>query len=102
MDGIVKVHEKIFRFLQHWRSKHEGFTFVLRKSDLKKRLSLGYWFHGNDDYIALSFWSGTDWQRRIPNISFIIKPENGETFLQISTMDSVEKTDLILSLFEPG
>ncbi len=101
MDGIVKVHEKIFRFLQNWRSKHEGFTFVLRKSDLKKRLSTGYWFYGNDDYIALSFWTGTDWQRRIPNISFIIKPENGETYLQISTMDSVEKTNLISSLFDP-
>lgn len=94
------LHNRILNFLLDWRKTHSGLTFSLRKSDLSKRLSLGYWFYGNDDYIAISFWTGMDWQSKVPNISFIIVPVTGECFLQFSAKDSIEKNELVKYFFE--
>jgi predicted ATPase len=96
---MPRIHDTILKYLLNWRKKHPGFTFTLRKSDLSKRLSSGYWFHGNDDYIAISFWSGMDWQSKVPNIAFVIIPITGECFLQLSAKDSPEKNELIQSFF---
>jgi predicted ATPase len=96
---IVSIHEKLLRFLLDWKRKHAGFTFSLRKSDISKRLSAGYWFHGNDEYISISFWTGLDWQSKVPNISFVIIPITGECYVQFSAKDSEEKDNLIHSLF---
>ncbi len=82
------------------RTKNSGLTFVLRESDLRKRLSSGYWFLGNDDYIALSFWSGTDWVRKVPNISLILFPKLSKAVLEISVKDSEEKQRLIEEVFK--
>lgn len=98
--NIPLFHEKILAFLLNWRKRNPGFTFSLRKSDLSKRLSSGYWFHGNDEYIAISFWTGMDWQSRVPNISFIIIPQTDECFLQFSAKDSSEKDELINRFFK--
>ena len=97
---IPDIHEQILKLLLDWRQKNPGFTFTLRKSDLSKRLSKGYWFHGNDEYIAISFWSGMDWQSKVPNISFVIIPVTGECYLQFSAKDSIEKDELIQNYFE--
>lgn len=93
------IHEKILKFLLEWKKKNPDFTFSLRKSDLSKRLSSGYWFYGNDEYIAISFWTGMDWQSRVPNISFVIIPITGECFIQFAAKDSQEKDDLIHEFF---
>lgn len=97
---IPNIHNRILKFLLDWRKSNPGFTFALRKSDLSKRLSLGYWFHGNEEYIALSFWSGMDWQSKVPNIAFVIIPVTGECFLQFSAKDSTEKEELFQVLFK--
>lgn len=98
--NIPFFHNRILKFLLGWRKIHPEFTFSLRKSDLSKRLTSGYWFHGNDDYIAISFWTGMDWQGKVPNISFVIIPESGHCFLQFSAKDSIEKDDLFQILFK--
>lgn len=97
---IPYLHNRILNFLLDWKKSDPEFTFSLRKSDLSKRLSLGYWFHGNDDYVAISFWTGMDWQSRVPNISFVIIPVTGESFIQFSAKDSIEKDDLIKTFFK--
>jgi hypothetical protein len=42
-----------------------------------------------------------DWQRRVPNIAFMIIPSTGETYLQLSSKDSSEKDTLFKELLEP-
>jgi len=98
-DDITQIHETVLKFLLKWKIKHRDLTFTLRKSDFSKRLTNGYWFHGNDHYISISFWTGMDWQSKVPNISFVIIPIRGECFLQFSAKDSEEKNDLIHTLF---
>src|SRR5690606_21062636 len=97
MDSIdmPAIHNRILKFLSDYKKRNPGLLFSLRKSDLGRRLSSGYWFHGNDEYIALSFWTGMDWQSRTPNISLLIIPGTSECFIQFSAKDSPEKDDLI-------
>lgn len=99
MENIQQVHETIYRFLLKWRKDNPNFTFTLRKSDLGKRLSQGYWFHGNNDYIALSFWTGMDWVRKVPNISLVIYPEKQLAKIEVSVKDSLEKKEIVRDIF---
>jgi predicted ATPase len=97
--SVPDLHDKILEHLLKWRGEDDKRTFALRKSDMRKRLTAGYWFYGNDDYIALSFWSGMDWQSKMPNISFVLNLKHKESYLQFSVQDSTEKADLVKKYF---
>src|SRR5690242_13404824 len=99
-EEIISIHSKLLDFLLDWKKRNSRFTFTLRKSDFSERLSLGYWFHGNNDYIPISFWTGMDWKAKVPNIAFLIFPDTRQTLLQFSARDSNEKNELIQSFFE--
>ncbi len=98
-EKVQRMHERILKHLLAFRRKHSGFNFILRKSDIGKRLSSGYWFHGNNDYIAISFWTGMDWQTKVPNISLIYIPKTEACYIQFTSKDSKEKEQLFLNQF---
>jgi predicted ATPase len=94
IEDMIELHREIFLFLRKKNFTDESFLFTLRKSDRYKRLSKGYWFHGNDNYLAVSFWSGTAWKNRTPNINFIIN-RNGATELHVDVRDSLRKREFV-------
>jgi AAA domain, putative AbiEii toxin, Type IV TA system/AAA domain len=100
-DKIKKLHDKALTFLLSWRKKNPDFTFALRKSDLSKKLSEGYWFYGNKERILLSFWTGMDWVSKVPNISFCYDLKLDEYTIKFSINDSAEKQYAILELNTP-
>ena len=87
---IQQIHERALSILKEIRKEKPDLTFSLRKSDRYNRLTNGYWFYGNDEYVAISFWSGTDWKNKTPNIIFVINKE-GESSLDFTSFDSDEK-----------
>lgn len=102
MINIADVHEEVFNLLQEIRAS-EGQTeaplfYTLRRENNYRRLDQKYWFHGNQHYMVVSFWSGMDWKNRTPNIFFRIK-DDGETALHISVKDSIQKTVLVEEIF---
>ena len=102
MIEISEIHEEVLDYLLSYKeSKDIDLKFTLRQSNRFNRLEDGYWFYGNESYVALSFWSGSDWKRRIPNISFIIGGD-GSTQLEISVSDSIDKRNFVIKyLLEP-
>ncbi len=90
-EKVLEIHERIFNFLSEEAERNINFQFSLRKSDKENKLTKGYWFYGNLDYVALSFWAGTDWKKKTPNIKFIIKVKDHSSSLEITTSDSVTK-----------
>jgi len=102
MLNIQSLHEILFERVEEERENSlksdREFLFVLRKSDKGKRLQNRYWFYGNDEHIALSFWNGFDSKNRTPNIYFEIK-KDGITKLNISTRDSIDKSKIIEQFF---
>lgn len=98
MLDLVEVHEKLYLFLIEKRRKDPELRFTLRKSNHANRLEEGYWFYGNEDYLAISFWEGMDWKNRTPNISFIID-NIGKCWLEINVSDSILKREFIDKYF---
>jgi hypothetical protein len=96
---ILSKHEKILDFLINLHQKDKTFLFVPRKIDNKNRLSEGYWFIGNDDYLQVSFWDGTDWKEKIHNIGFSV-PADGDPYIDIAGQDSPEKAKFLSLLVE--
>jgi predicted ATPase len=102
MENIVDIHEAVYEFLVEYREQEKNndknFLYTFRRSNQRNRLNEGYWFYGNDNYLAISFWSGMDWKNRTPNIFFRITNE-GRTFLTISTKDSIKKAESAIKYF---
>ncbi|HZH86378.1 MAG TPA: AAA family ATPase [Brumimicrobium sp.] len=89
-----EIHEDILNYLLQYKEGHPEFTFGLRKQNNSNRLKKGYWFTGDDRYLAIPFWTGRDWKNRTPNIFFKVE-RDGSAFLEFSFLDSPDKRLLI-------
>ena len=96
MDSINEIHDNVFEFLEEYgttvSSKEQPFYFTLRRSNQENRLDKGYWFYGNDYYMAVSFWSGMDWKNKTPNIYFSVNTEDKFT-ISFTARDSIKKAE---------
>jgi hypothetical protein len=63
---ILKVHDELFQFL-----RDHNIIFMPRQK-ASERLNQGYWFIGDDNYLAISFYTGGDTSNKTPNITFHI------------------------------
>ena len=90
MKKIIRIHEKVLDHLLDLHKLDNRFYFVPRKINNKKRRDKGYWFLGNDHYLHLSFWNGTDWKEKIHNIGLVILSDR-TSYIELSAQDSPEK-----------
>lgn len=90
---MQKIHDEVFKHLMKLRKQDPNLFFTMRQTNRYSRLDKGYWFLGNDDYLALSFWSGKDWKNKTPNIYFEIKIDGRCQFI-FSAKDSGFKNAL--------
>ena len=84
---LQPIHEAVLNLLMEHHERDEAFTFAMRQLNRNGRLDRGYWFHGNDDYVAVSFWRGTDNLTKTPRIAFIILSD-GSTYLELNIKNS--------------
>ena len=87
MAAITEIHQAVFNYLQ---DKHPDLRFSLRQVNRYDRLEQGYWFHGNENYMIVSFWEGLDWRNKTPNIFFHIDI-SGKTRLELVDTDGADK-----------
>src|SRR5438874_271894 len=103
MENINDIHNNVFEFLEEYKERENKrgipFFFTLRRSNQKNRLEKGYWFHGNDYYMAVSFWSGMDWKNKTPNIYFSVNTE-GRIAITFTARDSIQKAEFFETYFE--
>ncbi len=89
MIDILELNEQVYQYLHG-----KDLTYTYRKSNYASRLDQGYWFYGNENYLAISFWSGMDWKNRTPNIIFVITYV-GSIYLEINVSDSDRKREFV-------
>lgn len=94
MVNIKEFNTQVYNFLKALRENNTSLRYTYRKSNYGGRLDDGYWFYGNEDYLAVSFWSGMDWKNRTPNIYFVFT-SRGEAKLEISVTDSDLKKSFV-------
>lgn len=82
--SIESIHQNVFDILLEYHTKNRDFFFVLRQLNRNARLEKGYWFLGNEHYVSISFWMGSDNSTKSPRASFIIL-EDGATYLEINS-----------------
>lgn len=83
---IQQIHQNVFNLLMGYHKQDKSFLFTLRQLNRKSRLDKGYWFFGDDYYMAVSFWSGNDRITKMPNIAFAINVD-GHTTLELNAKD---------------
>lgn len=85
-NSIAELHERVYAHL----IKDESLRFTLRKVNRAGRLDAGYWFMGNEKYLAFSFWKGLDWKNKTPNIYFQVNLD-GSASLNFVSYDNDAK-----------
>jgi len=61
---ILKIHDELFQFLQ------ERKVVFMPRQKASDRLSQGYWFIGDINYLSIGFYTGGDTSNKTPNICF--------------------------------
>lgn len=96
--GIAEIHERIYAYLTE-ELKEQNLCFTLRQRNRAGRLNKGYWFSGNDNYLAISFWKGLDWRNKSSNIYFSVLA-NGNSSLNFVSYDEEKKIKFFEGLSE--
>lgn len=96
--SITEIHENIYAYLTE-ELKDLQLRFTLRQRNVSERLNKGYWFSGNEHYLAISFWKGLDWRNKTPNIYFAVLP-NGASTLDFVSYDDERKIAFFTGLSE--
>ena len=94
MENIAEIHDRVYQFLSEQYEKDNTFRFTLRQRNRADRLNQGYWFTGNDNYLAFSFWKGDDKRNKTPNIIFVIT-NDGKSSLEFVSFDEKDKIDFL-------
>ena len=87
---IHNVHKDCLDYLLKYQIDHKNFYFVPRKRNNKNRLEEGMYFIGNDEYLQITFWEGSDSKEKIYNIALVINNKM-ETFIEMSCRDNEER-----------
>ncbi|WP_417857539.1 AAA family ATPase [Xanthomarina gelatinilytica] len=98
--SIQKIHDELFDLLFEYYQMNPEFRFRPRKTNRSNKLEEGYWFLGNDEYLAVGFWTGDDWRTTLPTISFMVNDE-GQAWLQFSSTDTDVKFNFIIDKIFP-
>lgn len=95
---MQQIHQEVFDLLMKYHNKNKNFLFTFRKINRAEKLDKGYWFLGNDDYLAVSFWTGTDWISKTPRVYFKIK-KDGTSSLELRHADTESHSDYFPNSF---
>ncbi|WP_396146717.1 AAA family ATPase [Flavobacterium sp.] len=98
--AILDIHNELLDLLVSYSKDIPNFRFRPRKTNRSNRLASGHWFLGNEDYLAIGFWSGDDWRTKLPNIAFMVDYE-GSCWLHFSATDTDKKFNFILNNIFP-
>jgi energy-coupling factor transporter ATP-binding protein EcfA2 len=90
LPTIREIQWKTFGFLYERYINDNNFTFYLRSVNRLNRLEEGYFFLGNDDYCAISFWTGKDWKNKTNSIYLDVQM-GGNVRLILTAKDSEKK-----------
>ncbi len=83
---MSQIHQDVFDLLMEHHKMDDNFLFAFRQINRAEKLDKGYWFLGGDDYLAVSFWRGTDWKSKTPRIFFEIN-KHGNSSLEFRNSD---------------
>lgn len=85
-NNIAEIHERVYAHL----IKDESLRFTLRQVNRAGRMDAGYWFLGNENYLAFSFWKGLDWKNKTPNIYFQVNLDGSASLNFVSYNDDAK------------
>jgi hypothetical protein len=100
MAQLEELHDQVLETLLTWqRERNAGAQrhrpvdiyslFYLRRTQ-DAAFKRGYWFPGNDSYLLISFWSGSDTRNRTPNAYLRLHKTQGCS-AYFTARESIEK-----------
>lgn len=95
--SMLEMQAKCWDYLINLQRFDSSFYFVPRKINKYHRLEQGYYFIGNDEYMQVSFWNGSDSYEKIHNINWGVD-KYGLCFIEISAKDNADRATYLSEL----
>ncbi len=83
MPNIQETHEFALNYLLKYRETHPDFTFPMRKNNNNDRLTQGYWFRGNDNYISIGLFKKSDGKANIYSIHYYNNIKQNKRYIEV-------------------
>lgn len=98
---ITAWHDRLLDMALAWRAQHPSFNFNLRTGDIEgqNRLSAGYWFTGNDDYLFFGPFRPHDQRNMTRTIGFMAEfdkgmPKKNQIMLTYRSVDDAREQEI--------
>ena len=78
---MLEIHNKVLDYLLEYKKEHNNFTFATRVNDRNDRLTQGYWFLGNSNYMFVPLFKRGDDANKTKTIGLVYKVD--ESYIEI-------------------
>ena len=99
--NIANKHEKILSYLLEKRKEDKDLRFWLRRKDTNNRLSNGFWFQGDDNYLSVGFTQKTAGNLSTRSIAFgVVAHNDNNIHSKIEIIFRKEKNEKVLECYK--
>lgn len=98
-----ELHEKILEFVLAYRKKHPDFVCWFRQRDTRERLSNGFWFQGNEDYVFVGLYDasgGSNMTRSVGIVFWYDKKAPGVMGAHLEVVYNEEKDKRMIDFYQ--
>lgn len=67
------LHDKVFEFLEQYRTTHPEFVYWFRERNTRNRLTDGYWFQDNENYAFVGLYDRSGGSNMTRSVGFLIE-----------------------------
>ena len=95
-----QLHDEVLNFLESYRKKHPDFLYWLRQRNTNNRLSEGYWFQGNLDYVWVGLYDRSGGSNMTRSIGIVFEKADSKLRSSFEVVFNEETDQKILNFYQ--
>ena len=95
-----ELHQKVFEFMESYRSSQPDFIYCLRERNTYNRLDEGVWFQGTDNYAFVGLYDRSGGTNMTRSIGLVFYPKNDKIVCEFENVFNKEVDKKILRFYD--
>jgi hypothetical protein len=95
-----ELHQKVFEFMESYRSSNPNFVYWLRTQNRNNRLDEGVWFQGTENYAFVGLYDRGGGTNMTRSIGLVFYPKDDKIACEFENVFNEEADDKILKFYD--
>ena len=91
---MKEIHNQALEYFLAYKKNHNDFTFATRVNNRNDRLTHGYWFLGNDDYIFIPLFKRADDDNKTKTIGLVYRHEDSYIEITYKRVQGIDDNEI--------